>query len=446
MTEQTIIEEVEPKDKSEKMLGYAERIALGESGNSFIYCIQEDKFYIYNSGVWEQIFKEKFLYLISKSFPKINKYRISERKQILDNYKIIKNISLNDFNKSSLINFKNCMFDPIGMNVLSHDEKYFSTSRIPYKYDQLAQCPLWNKTLLEILEGDEQKISLLQEFFGYCLIPDTRQKKALLLLGESNCGKSTILFILRAMMGEANASSVPLKYLSNPQYTPMLINKLVNIDADVSKNAQDYEAEFKIITSGEPVHCNQKFVSAFDFIPICRIVLAANIFPKITDHSSAFYNRLILIPCNRIFTEQEQDRELVSKLYEELPGIFNWSCKGLIRLKKRGMFEQHDFMKEAVQELEDDNNPSNVFFREHIEVKMNAYIEKGELFDKYKAWSEKNKQYTLSSAMFSNSVYKNFHKQTPKKAHLQDGRRIWRNLVYIENKQAPKPQEIQWQD
>ncbi len=43
------------------------------------------------------------------------------------------------------------------------------------------------------------------------------------------------------------------------------------------------------------------------------MVLAANIFPRITDHSSAFYNRLILIPCDRIFSEAEKNRFLAEK-------------------------------------------------------------------------------------------------------------------------------------
>ena len=87
-----------------------------------------------------------------------------------------------------------------------------------------------------------------------------------------------------------------MKNIANPQYTPMLINKLVNIDADVSEHAKEFEAEFKKITSGEPINCNQKFVPTFQFIPYCKIVIAANKFPRITDHSSAFYQRLLVIP------------------------------------------------------------------------------------------------------------------------------------------------------
>ena len=112
---------------------------------------------------------------------------------------------------------------------------------------------------------------------------------------------------------------------------------MVNIDPDVNKNAVDYEREFKIITSGkrERIRCSPKFVPTFEFTPKCKLILAANIFPRITDPSSAFYQRLLVVPCERRFSDSEKDRLLNDKLKMELPGIFNWMIKGLHRLKKR---------------------------------------------------------------------------------------------------------------
>jgi len=430
------------------MLSFAYNILKGEGGGQYIYCLEEDDFYIYESGVWRKISDKEMLSKVSKSILKITTLPLTQRKQILENLKIINFKKLDEFNRSPLLNLQNYMIDPLGNNVLKHEERYFSTTQLPYKYDAQAKCELWIKTLNEIFDKDQKRIDLLQEFIGYCLVPDIEQKKSLLLLGESDTGKSTILFTLRDLIGTKNCSSVPLKYLSNPQYTPMMVNKLVNIDADVAKDASNYEAEFKIITSGEPIACNQKFIETFEFTPRCKIILAANIFPKISDHSSAFYKRLILIPCDRIFNEAEKNRLLNIQLKAELPGILNWAIKGLARLKKRGMFEQHDFMKDAVQELEDENNPTNLFFEEFVEVDVSGdiYIEKSELFEKYKQWCTKNEQYNLSHLRFSACVFKKFHKSTPKDSRLaNNGRRIWKNIRYVQFKSHNNKQEnLQW--
>jgi putative DNA primase/helicase len=337
------------------------------------------------------------------------------------------------------------MLCPKTVELRDHNPKYYSTNRLPYKYDKKAECPLWIKSLSEILEDDKSKIGVLQEFFGYCLTRDTKQHKALLLLGESRSGKSTILHILRHLVGETNCSSVPLKFISNPQHTPDLVNKLVNIDTDVSAKAAEFEAEFKTITSGEPLRTNQKFIQAFSFVPYCKVVMAANIFPKITDHSSAFYNRLILIPCDRVFSDEEQNRDLPIMLLEELSGIMNWAIEGLRRLEERGKFEQLDFMKDAVEELENENNPVNLFFDEHIAIDMGGHIEKGDLYNRFKEWAEKNNNYKLSAARFASCVFKKYHKQTPKDVKLQSGgKRIWRNLKYIYEKQENQQEVKDW--
>jgi len=433
--------------KQDKYYCHAFDIIKGLGGGQYIYSLQEDYIYVYEQGYWKQIFDIEFMDRVDTALPIVTKYPLPVKKQILENFKHKKYLRLEGFNNYPLINFINYMYDPLGDNVLAHNEEYYSTIRIPYNYNKAASCDLWLKTLNEIMEGDLQKIELLQEFFGYCLVADNDQKKGLLLLGDTDTGKSTILFILTDLLGEENVSNVPLQYLPNPQYTPLMINKMVNIDADVNKNAGDYEREFKVITSGEAVTCNQKHIPTFKFIPKCKIVLAANIFPKITDHSSAFYQRLMIIPCNRRFTEAEKNRNLHKLLKEELPGIFNWACQGLWRFKERGRFNQYDFAIEAVQELEDENNPSNNFFNEHIEIDMASYIEKGELYTQYKNWCERTKNYALSQNRFSTAVNKKYHTLTPKDCRLPDGgKRIWKNIKFVQFKSEIKPQEINWQD
>lgn len=425
----------------------AKQICDGLAGGDYVYCLEEDRFYQYKQGYWQHIYDyelirniSEYALLLANKKIFINKFSLHARKCIIENMKVIKDLRLSCFNQAHLINFNNYMFDPVGINIANHDKNFYSNVRIPYSYDKCLDCPLWTKTLNQILEGDQKKLSVLQEFFGYCLTRDTKQHKALLLLGESRSGKSTILQILREIVGVKNCSSVPLKYISNPQYTPMLINKLVNIDTDVSAKASEFEAEFKTITSGEPVSCNQKFIATFEFVPFCKIVMAANIFPKITDHSSAFYKRLILIPCDRVFSDEEQNRNLSDQLKKELPGILNWAIEGLKRLNIRGRFEDCDFMREAVQQLEDENNPCNLFFEEHVEMILGTYIEKGELFNKYKEWSEKTKNYALSQNRFSTTVLKKFNKSTPKNARSDiGGKRIWKNIQYVHFKSSAVP-------
>src|SRR4051794_26626942 len=71
-----------------------------------------------------------------------------------------------------------------------HSPEWFSAVKLPYGFDANAACPKWTAFLQKNLEGDAERIALLQEWFGYSLLPDTSQQKFLLLHGEGSNGKS----------------------------------------------------------------------------------------------------------------------------------------------------------------------------------------------------------------------------------------------------------------
>lgn len=430
------------------MYKYAQDIFNGLAGYWYTYCLENDNFYMYDEGYWKVVYEVEMLDTISNTLPDINKFPITAKKQVIENLKQLTMKRLERFNKGRFLNFKEGLYDPLTDKLFDHHPDDMSTIRLPYSFNYHSICPIWKKTLGEIFEGDKTKSDILQEFFGYCLTKDTNREKALLLLGESRTGKSTILQTLRNLVGDINCSSVPLKFISNPQYTPLLINKMVNIDSDVSGKAENFEAEFKVITSGEPVSCNQKFIATFEFIPYCKLVMAANIFPRITDHSSAFYKRLILIPCDRVFEESEQNIKLKGILNQELSGIFNWAVEGLHRLNERGHFERRDFMKDAVQQLREDSNPVEVFFREHLKSDVSADYEiiKPDLYDKYRKWCIDNGNMAMSSIRFGQEVYRKYSKFTPKQARSSTHGRpyVWKNLIYIGNES--RGEQVNWSD
>jgi len=451
LAEAKIINTAEPKklqDKPNKYFTLAMSINGGKECKEFLYCLEEDKFYNYKNGYWTPLYDIEFLGILENRMPRLISMTLPSRKQIIENFKTIARQHVDRFNWCEMVNLENGMLNLSLGQLEEHEPMFFSTNRLPYKYDAGAKCELWLKSLSEIFEGDQIKIDVLQEFFGYCLTKDTKQHKALLLLGESRSAKSTLLYVLRYLIGDINCSSVPLKDIRNPQHTPDLVNKLVNFDYDVSAKATEFEDEFKKITSGEPIRANQKYIESFSFNPYCKLAMAANIFPKITDHSSAFYNRLILIPCDRVFSPEEQNRDLPKQLLGELPGILNWAMAGLKRLTNRGRFAELEFMREAVEELENENNPVNLFFDEYVVVENGTWIEKSDLFDKYKMWCERTKNFTLSKNRFASCVYKKYHKHTPKQIRLSSGKRawIWKNLKYIDVPQGQGGQEVGWQE
>lgn len=426
----------------DKMLFIAKSVLDSDFGQNMTYCLEDDSFYLYGDGYWKPTHSLEVMDSLMRIYPKVMKYSLSQRRNIIDNMKIIRHMRVNKFNVTEHLNLINGMADPYTGNITPHEKEFYSTLRLPYKFDAEAGCPLWLKTIDEIFEGNEDKKTVLQEFFGYALTRETRLEKALLLLGNSRSGKSTIISVLMGLVGENNYSTVALKHIANQQYTPMMVNKLVNVDSDVSDKAFDFEAEFKVITSGEEITCNQKFIETYKFKPFCKLVLAANIFPRITDHSSAFYKRLLLIPCDRVFLQHEQNIYLKDELRGELSGILNWAISGLKRLKELRKFTSTTFMSEAIAELEDSNNPTNIFFKLHINVMpidQNCETEKRVMYEKYVAWCRDNRYLAISAQRFGAALYNKYvglTQKDAKSATIYGRPRVWKNLQYVDNKDA----------
>lgn len=446
----------------------AEAISKGALGKDIVLHLEDNKFYCYEDGYWKvlentpldkMILDEFDGRIISPKTAQINvrKYSVAMRKQIPENLKPLVYRHLEDFNKTGFLNFPEGEMDVETGYIHLHNKENLSTLRMPYSFRFGAECNLWLKTLDEIFEKgkDEEKcaekISMLQEFFGYCLTRETKQRKALLLIGPSNCGKSSIIWTARNMVGDENCSDVGVNFLGNPQHTADMMNKLINIDTDVSQDAKEYEEQFKKIAGGEPVRCSPKYIKPFTYKPFCKQLLASNGFPRVTDHSEAFYNRLIPIPCERIFEEEEQNKDLPTLLKAELPGIFNWAWEGLQRLNERGRFEIKDFMKDARQDLRDESNPIDVFFRENIVVTKSweNHINKQILYNKYLDWCKNNGNVPMSNIKFGKAVFQKYSKVTEKNSMIEGGIRVWRNLDLKDRypeKSEEETKNINWEE
>jgi putative DNA primase/helicase len=130
--------------------------------------------------------------------------------------------------------------------------------------DDRAQCPTWLKFLDEVLERDIERISLLQEWFGYCLTPDTSQHKFMILEGEGANGKSIVCEVLTALLGKENVSNVPLEMFGERfQLTPT-IGKLANIASEVGEIKSVAEGHLKQFTSGDKMYFDRKGIPGID--------------------------------------------------------------------------------------------------------------------------------------------------------------------------------------
>jgi P4 family phage/plasmid primase-like protien len=234
----------------------------------------------------------------------------------------------------------NGVVDIRSMSIRPHrsDDFLQACSPVPFHADALSS------ELFRCLEtyfgkdvDKDLKISALQEFFGYCLMPHARYKKALLCVGESDCGKSMIPLIIRMLVGGANTCSVSVEDMDDPRRRAPLLGKLVNLLTELTSGAMIADGGFKtLVSTEEPILFDPKNLTPVMDVPICKHVITTNTLPGINDRSRGTYNRLLMIRFNHVIPKNEQDTTLKEKLERELPGILLWALEGAQRLYHSG--------------------------------------------------------------------------------------------------------------
>lgn len=289
---------------------------------------------------------------------------------------------------SGYINLRNGMLNVESRKLYPHNKDHFSTIQLPVTYDEKATCPRWLQFLDEIFEVDEERINLVQEFMGYSLVPDTRYEKAILNVGEGANGKSTLLSVWEHMIGRDNFCSVTLANLQNEFHRVKLLGKLLNVAAEVRDTTLEQADYFKRIVSGDTIDAAHKHKPVFHFQPFARLVFAMNRMPRIKDTSYGFYRRLLIVPFNRVFRKEEQDRQLRHKLIEEVDGIFQWALRGLDRLYDNDAFTEPKVVREALAAYQRANNPVVAFVEDCCSLDTGFSTSKNTLYEQYKKYCD----------------------------------------------------------
>jgi len=270
----------------------------------------------------------------------------------------------------------------------------FSTNAMPYGYDGDAGCPEWCAFLQSLLSDDPASIDTLQEWFGLCLVPDTRHHKLLMLIGPPRSGKGTIARVLRGMIGTPNLCSPTLSSLAGPFGLWPLVGKLVALIADARLSGRtDAVAvvERLLSISGEdPQDVARKNLPTLAGVRLpVRFLIMTNELPNMRDASGALLTRVILLKLTRTFLGRE-DRTLGDRLLQELPGVLNWSIRGLQRLQARGYFMQPASGRELLDDLQDMASPITAFIEDRCFLGPEYSVSVDDLFAGWKAWCEQH--------------------------------------------------------
>jgi P4 family phage/plasmid primase-like protien len=311
-----------------------------------------------------------------------------------------------------VLNLENGLYDIQTGELSSHTREFLSTIRIPVSYEPKADCPRVRLFLSEILR--EKDIPVIEEIFGYCLIPDYTIQRAFLLMGDGANGKSTLLELLKHFLGADNCSSISLQSIESQRFAVAdLFGKLANIYADIPSTKIPHVGLFKMLTGGDTIGAEKKFRDRFSFNNCARLIFSTNIPPKVDEDTLAFWRRWIFINLPNKFQGGKADKQLLRKLTpkSELSGLLNIALRGLKRLLSQSEFS-YELTPDEIAEWHQKASDSIYAFVEDIcEANSAAWISKDALYEAFLKYCDKQNIPRIGKESFGRALKnaKNVH-------------------------------------
>lgn len=349
-----------------------------------------------------------------------------------------------------LINVANGLLEWETGKLRPHDPAVLSTVQLPTAWDPEARHQRFDQFLDEVLP-DYKTRAVVEEFVGYCFLPDCRYQKTLMLTDErGDNGKSVLLEAWVAMLGRDNVSAVSLQDLNHRFRSAALVGKLANICADLPREALRDSGAFKMLVTGDPLQVERKHKPPFILRNRAKFAFSANELPGTRDRSPAFFRRWIIVPFPAHFPKGDprRDPDLPAKLAvpEACSYLLRIGVEGLRRLVSRGRFEDTPATTRALEEYRRDADNVAAFWDARCSFDAAALEVKDNAYQAYRSWCEANGHIPVTGNIFGKRLKSIEPRLEDTKTTTAARRRnAWRGLKLAPGYEAdrePAPDEL----
>lgn len=219
------------------------------------------------------------------------------------------------------IRFKNGVLDIETLELTSNNGTHLLLNEVPHDWNPEAESELVDKTFGSIAQGNEAVIANLWEMFGLSLYRGHDVSRMILLQGSGANGKSTLLDMLKCLLGVENCFSLPIHELGEKFQLVPAMGKLALIGDDIASDFVNGKAcaVMKKFVTGEAVNDQYKGGATFQFNPYATLIYSCNEIPRFADGTFGFERRIHPIPLTARFAPGSDgyDPRLKQKLCAE---------------------------------------------------------------------------------------------------------------------------------
>jgi putative DNA primase/helicase len=283
------------------------------------------------------------------------------------------------------------------------------TKASPVEFKGLKEpAPEWKKALLEIMDGDKKMVAFLQRLLGYAITGSTRDNVLPVLHGRGRNGKTTIVEIMKEVMGDGLVSPIQSEMLldqvrarssAGPSPDIMALRGLrMAYASETDEHRRFSAAKVKWLSgsdslTGRRPHDRHQTT----FRSTHKLFLFTNHKPHAPAHDYSFWERLHLVkfPLSFVARAPREDRErrtdpdLMKKLTGELPGILAWLVRGCLQWQSQGLAPPEQ-VKKATLEYQREEDTLADFIEECCQLDPEERVGASELYAAFETWWQDN--------------------------------------------------------
>lgn len=306
------------------------------------------------------------------------------------------------FNESvrGKLNCANGVLDIKTGELLPHTPSLGFQYVLPYDYKPDGASEYFLTWLERVTEHRVELMESILDVMAYCLWPSYDDHTFTFLVGEGSNGKSTVIDVISAILGEKNYAALNIHQLTRNRFYPAeLEGKLANICEESSGDDLDSEQLniLKNLSAGGQMMAERKNKQGYLFRNKAKLIFSANKVPKFHETNEAIKRRLVVIPFDNTIRPEERDPRVKEKLVSEAPLILPMLIKRIqenIKLNggKFVISRESQIHTQAQKNFLLANNPIKEWAEEMLETttSLHDFVQVNECYSSYREWCERN--------------------------------------------------------
>lgn len=409
---------------------------------NLVYCATNGKWYYYNGKYWVQDENSVFSAQQMKIFSfELKKYAVSiaetqedgfltyveklgsvsKRKSLLLDAQTNNVIFQEDFDKDPyLLNLQNGTYSLDSGQFMPHNPAHYITKICYADYDHNVNTDEIDNFMLDIFQNDHDLVRYVYRILGYSLSGLNNEECMFAFYGPlTRNGKSTLLNLFSYLLGDETgyAKNIDVSTLAkrtklNGSYASSDVARMQGsrfvIASEPPGDMQLDESRIKSMTGGDFITARYLHQNDFQFKAQFKIFIGCNTLPSVDD-TIIQSNRIRVVPFNRYFGPDEQDKGLKERLRkpETISAFLKRCIQGFQDFMRLGCLAEPKAVLDATANYNSTGKIMRTFIESELIAEPAAFLPLSKFYPFYQNWCINNGFIPMTREKVNNYLKRN---------------------------------------